>query len=87
MVAPQEDEAHEIALRRLHWSCRRGMLENDLLLEHYLHRHARELDPAALRTLNRLLEYDDVTLWQLLSGRSQAEEPALQSMIERIRAA
>jgi antitoxin CptB len=84
--APDHD-AHEIALRRLRWSCRRGMLENDLLLEHYLHRYARDLDPAALRTLNRLLEYDDVTLWELLSGRRQDTEPELQNMVEAIRAA
>ena len=86
-MAVLDGEAHEIALRRLRWSCRRGMLENDLLLEHYLHKHARQLDPAALLSLNRLLEYDDVTLWELLSGRAQSGEPALQNMIELIRAA
>ena len=77
----------DIALRRLRWNCRRGMLENDLVLERYLHQHARELDDDALARLNRLLDCDDVTLWELLSGRARCAEAVLQEMVDAIRAA
>lgn len=80
------DTPHQIALRRLRWHCRRGMLENDLMLEHYLHRHADELDAGRLARLDRLLEYDDVTLWELFSGRATCQDTNLQQMVEEIRA-
>lgn len=85
MESPDSPQA--AALRRLRWRCRRGMLENDLLLEHYLHHHVDQLDAAALADLDRLLDVDDVTLWELLSGRATCEDPGLQRMVEAIRAA
>lgn len=81
------DSPEAVALRRLHWHCRRGLLENDLLLQHYLQREARTLCGEDMERLNRLLECDDVTLWELLSGRAQCEDAGLQGLVERIRAA
>jgi antitoxin CptB len=81
------DNPEAVALRRLRWRCRRGMLENDLLLEHYLQHRVDQLDAIALADLDRLLDYDDVTLWELLSGRARSEDAALQRMVESIRAA
>ncbi|HKO89465.1 MAG TPA: succinate dehydrogenase assembly factor 2 [Burkholderiales bacterium] len=81
------DHPSEVARRRLRWHCRRGMLENDLVLEHYLHQHADALDVDRLERMNRLLAYDDVTLWELLSGRAICDDAGLQGMVEEIRAA
>ena len=81
------DNPHDVALRRLRWHCRRGMLENDLMLEHYLHKRADELNEDALAQMDRLLAYDDVTLWELLSGRATCEDAGLQRIVEDIRAA
>lgn len=75
------------ALRRLRWNCRRGMLENDLMLEHFLRRRADRIDRMELERLNRLLECDDNTLWDLLSGRARCECAELQAAVEAIRAA
>ena len=55
---------------RLRWNCRRGLLENDLVLERFLERHAATLEGERLQALNNLLALDDNTLWDILSGRS-----------------
>jgi succinate dehydrogenase flavin-adding protein (antitoxin of CptAB toxin-antitoxin module) len=73
-------------LRRLRWRCRRGLLENDLVLTRFLDREARSLDERSLRDLNELLAFDDHTLWDLLSGRAEPD-PRLTSIVHRVRQA
>jgi len=79
-----EDSA--LILRRLRWRSRRGLLENDLLLSRFLDRQGVTLDGTSLATLGRLLECEDQDLWALLSGRERCDDPALQAMVDRIRA-
>lgn len=76
----------DLALRRVRWRCRRGLLENDLMLERFLARHAHELDAAELLRLQQLLELEDHDLWEVLSGVATCADPALQAIVERIRA-
>ncbi|MBK8162382.1 MAG: succinate dehydrogenase assembly factor 2 [Gammaproteobacteria bacterium] len=60
------DEAHERA--RLHWQCRRGMRELDLLLQAYLdHAYdgAADAERAAFR---RLLDTRTSCCWNIFSG-------------------
>jgi succinate dehydrogenase flavin-adding protein (antitoxin of CptAB toxin-antitoxin module) len=78
--------AGEAQLRRLRWRCRRGLLENDLLLTRFLDREARALDARALRDLADLLAYDDPALWDLLSGRAEPD-PRLAGIVQRVRQA
>jgi antitoxin CptB len=59
-----------VEFNRLRWNCRRGLLENDLVLEKFLEHHAESLDDVHLAALNKLLELDDNSLWSLLSGRT-----------------
>ena len=56
---------------RLRWNCRRGLLENDLVLEKFLERHGDALNGEQLEALNGLLSLDDNTLWEILSGRRE----------------
>jgi succinate dehydrogenase flavin-adding protein (antitoxin of CptAB toxin-antitoxin module) len=72
-------------LRRLRWRCRRGLLENDLMLERFLARHAEGLDEARLAALNALLQYGDNDLWDLLSGRIECEDAGLAPVVAMIR--
>jgi len=65
-----------VEYNRLRWHCRRGMLENDLLLERFMERHGEELEGERLEAFRQLLSLDDGTLWDLLSGRSITEDPA-----------
>jgi antitoxin CptB len=77
----------EADLRRLRWRCRRGMLENDLVLARFLERHAAALDGERLAQLNALLEYGDNELWDLLSGRTECADPQLAAVLAMIRSA
>lgn len=61
-------------LRRLKWRCRRGLLENDLVLDRFLGVYARDLDSERLVRLNELLEMGDNELWDLISARSEPVE-------------
>ena len=83
MAAARVEDAE---LRRLRWRCRRGLLENDLLLTRFLDREERLLDDRSLRDLNELLAFDDHTLWDLLSGRAEPD-PRLTGIVHRVRQA
>ncbi|HSD42559.1 MAG TPA: succinate dehydrogenase assembly factor 2 [Burkholderiales bacterium] len=72
-------------LRRLRWRCRRGLLENDLVLARFLERHAADLDEGRLAVLNVLLEYGDNDLWDLFSGRVESDDPQLAPVVAMIR--
>lgn len=77
----------EADLRRLRWRCRRGMLENDLVLERFLDRHAATLDAEGLALLNALLELGDNELWDVLSGRRECADARLGPMVRMLREA
>jgi antitoxin CptB len=72
-------------LRRLRWRCRRGLLENDLVLARFLERRAADLDQERLAALNALLESDDNDLWDLLSGRVECRDLRLAPVVAMIR--
>ena len=77
----------EVELRRLRWRCRRGLLENDLVLARFLERHGTELDERRLAALDRLLAMDDNDLWDLVSARAECAEAGLQEMLTWLREA
>jgi antitoxin CptB len=72
-------------LRRLRWSCRRGMLELDLLLGTFLTHGFRNLDARGQATFERLLDYPDTTLLQLLMGQMQSSDRDVAHVVEQIR--
>lgn len=72
-------------LRRLRWRCRRGMLENDLVLSRFLDRHAGTLDRETLRQLGELLELGDNELWDLICGRGDYPDARLRRTLQLLR--
>jgi succinate dehydrogenase flavin-adding protein (antitoxin of CptAB toxin-antitoxin module) len=74
-----------VELNRLRWHCRRGMLENDLMLERFMDRHGEGLEGARLEAFRRLLELSDGELWDLISGRRQAADPRIEEVLRLIR--
>lgn len=72
-------------LSRLKWRCRRGMLENDLILTRFLERRAGRISNAELPTLLALLEIQDNVLWDILAGRSDPEDLALLPLVAELR--
>lgn len=65
------DAPASVALRRLRWRARRGMLENDLLLRRFFDRHSGMLGSSALDALACLLELPDGQLLDLVLGRAE----------------
>jgi antitoxin CptB len=79
---------HEaISLARLRWRCRRGMLENDLILARFLDAHEDDLDGKAIAALERLLDLSDNELWDVLSGRLEPDDASLHPIVAELRAA
>jgi antitoxin CptB len=65
----------ELDRRRLRWRARRGLLENDLIIERFLDRHETTLDETQVAALTRLLELSDNELLDLLLARTEPAPP------------
>ncbi|HEX9274896.1 MAG TPA: succinate dehydrogenase assembly factor 2 [Casimicrobiaceae bacterium] len=75
-----------VELNRLRWRCRRGMLENDLILERFLDARGEAITDREIAALDRLLELSDNELWDLLSGRQESEDAAVRPLLETLKA-
>ena len=59
------------ALSKLRWRCRRGLLENDLLIERFFLRQGEHISPAQAEGLATLMELGDNDLLDLLLRRTE----------------
>jgi antitoxin CptB len=78
--------ATPVELNRLRWRCRRGLLENDLILARFLDARGDALTEGEVAALDRLLELSDTELWDLLSGRQEPEDAVVKPLVEALRA-
>jgi antitoxin CptB len=76
----------QAALNRLRWRCRRGMLENDLILTRFLDRRGFSITDAELEALQSILELNDNDLWEVLSGRQDPADRTVMPLLEHLRA-
>ena len=78
------------ALSKLRWRCRRGLLENDLLLERFFARSEPVSEDDA-RGLALLMELADNDLLDLFLGRQKPpthlDRPEVRRVVEAVRAA
>ena len=74
-------------LNRLRWRCRRGMLENDLILTRFLDAQGAAMSAGDVAALDRLLDLPDNALWDLLAGRADPSDPTLRRLVETLRRA
>ena len=75
-------------LSRLKWRSRRGMLENDLVMEKFFARYTEQLTEERVEGLKTLLDLPDTDLWDLVAGRLQLEAgfaPAAHEMLAWMR--
>ncbi|KQW41156.1 hypothetical protein ASD88_21020 [Pelomonas sp. Root662] len=61
----------ERALSKLRWRCRRGLLENDLLIERFFNRHAGGISVSHADGLTALMDLGDNDLLDLLLRRKE----------------
>jgi antitoxin CptB len=83
---PPNAVTSRVELNRLRWRCRRGMLENDLILERFLDARGEAITDREIAALDRLLELGDNELWDLLSGRRESDDAAVRPLLEALRA-
>lgn len=74
------------SLARLHWRCRRGMLELDLMLSNFLQHGYNALDHRGRAAFATLLEYPDAVLLELLMDRATSTDPEISRVVDSIRA-
>jgi len=60
-------------LSRLKWRCRRGLLENDLLIERFFRRHEETITTGQARGLQSLMDLSDHDLLDLLLSRREPQ--------------
>jgi antitoxin CptB len=70
---------------RLRWCCRRGMLELDLMLNAFLDHGLDALDEREQSVFQRLLDYSDQTLLEMLMGRMVPADKETVHVIGKIR--
>ena len=72
---------------RLRWRCRRGMLENDLVLARFLEAKGKTLTEDEVAMLDRLLDLTDNDLWDLIAGRREPQDQDVVPVLLQLRAA
>ena len=72
---------------RLRWRCRRGMLENDLILTRFLDARGEAMTGDEVAALDGLLDLSDNELWDLLSGRAEPADAGWRPLVASLRAA
>ena len=70
--------------RRLRWRARRGLLENDLVLQRFFAAHEARLDDDDVAGLDVLLDLGDNELLELILGRREPEGAAAQANPRRV---
>jgi antitoxin CptB len=70
---------------RMRWRCRRGLLELDIVLGHFVARHYASLSPEALQCFNTLLDYPDSELWELIVGKQHSKRAEEQALLATLR--
>ena len=87
--ADSERPIDERALSKLRWRCRRGLLENDLLLERFFARPT-PLTEGDAEGLRLLMELGDNDLLDIFLGRQKPpadlDRPEVRQVIEAVRA-
>ncbi|WP_096669428.1 FAD assembly factor SdhE [Polaromonas sp. AET17H-212] len=69
-----DERLDERALSKLKWRCRRGLLENDLLIEKFFRRHEATLTVSQAKGLNDLMDLSDNDLLDLLLKRREPSQ-------------
>ena len=73
-MQPSDNLIDERALSKLKWRCRRGLLENDLLIQRFFQKYEATLTVHQAQGLNDLMELSDNDLLDLLLRRKQVSE-------------
>jgi len=71
-------------LSLLRWRARRGLLENDLMLERFFEQFHDQIEESDLNPLNALLDLSDNDLMDLLLRRKEPEGELATEAVHRV---
>ena len=77
--------ADPVRFARIRWRCRRGLLENDLILTRFLDAKGAALTEDELAMLDQLLALTDNELWDLIAGRAEPADASVRPLLEELR--
>ncbi|MEQ1881605.1 MAG: succinate dehydrogenase assembly factor 2 [Burkholderiales bacterium] len=69
-------------LDRIRWRCRRGLLELDLILTHFLDKRFDTLTEHQKEKFAQLINNSDNDLWDLISNRQSCKNHDLREIIQ-----
>ncbi len=72
-------------IKKLHWKCRRGMKEMDILFEHYLYQYYQSADTAHQQAFEAMCDMQDPVIADYLFERSQPDNAAVNDIINIMR--
>jgi antitoxin CptB len=72
-------------VKRLKWSCRRGMKELDVLLENFIAGFEQDLAAGAWPEFERLLQVEDDRIWAWLQVPQCADAASFHQLLALIR--
>ena len=75
----------DLQLSKLRWRCRRGFLENDLILTRLLDRRGANFSTGEHEQLLMLIALDDNDLWEIIAGRTDAFPSGTDEMVATLR--
>ena len=78
-------EETRIALEKLRWGCRRGLLELDLIFQRFIAEKLDELDVTQRKALGRLLSMSDNDIWDLLTKRQSTDDVQVDELLALLR--
>lgn len=72
-------------MKKLHWKCRRGMKELDILFEHYLYQHYQDANVTQQSAFETLVDMQDPLITDYLFERATPESDDIAAIIETMR--
>lgn len=72
-------------MQRVRWRCRRGLLELDIVFGRFVEAHYAQLNECERQTFDELLDMPDNPLWDMISGRREAESLSQAALLEKIK--
>ena len=83
-LAPQPHQADPTRRARLRWRARRGLLENDLVLERFFAQYEQRLTDDDVAALDVLLDLPDNELLDLILRRTELQGGLAETTIVRV---
>ena len=68
--------------KRIRWQCRRGMLELDIMLSHFLDNGYEQLSLEQKEIFKKMLSLEDDQLYRWFMGYEPCQDPKMKPVVE-----